>query len=290
MAERQPKRVAVVLPVGPRDTEAALDTLSSALYYLGPSRVIVAVDDTDGSAGFAGRARELSPDIVVLSAPPRAPGGLGGLWVKIASGYEWLLERYEPDVIVRLDADALIIGPGIEDLAAQEFAGNPEVGLLGSYRVGADGGTRDWSWPARRLRIEVGPRGLRNPACRGRLRELAKLARANAYVDGEHPLGGSYIHSHKAAAAIAANGWFRRQPLATSKLGEDHIMALVTVAAGYRLADFGRPDDPMALRWKDLPAHPKDLLDRKKLIVHSVRSWDTLDEPEIRGIFRAARG
>jgi hypothetical protein len=46
----------------------------------------------------------------------------------------------------------------------------------------------------------------------------------------------------------------------------------------------------MALRWKDLPAHPKDLLDRKKLIVHSVRSWDTLDEPEIRGIFRAARG
>ena len=75
----------------------------------------------------------------MLPAPPRAPGGFGGLWVKIASGYQWLLERYHLDIILRLDADALIIGAGLEECAAREFAENPEVGLLGSYRIDPNG-------------------------------------------------------------------------------------------------------------------------------------------------------
>jgi hypothetical protein len=289
MAIREHKRIAVVLPVGPKDAEGALDTLASALYYLDESRVIVVINDTGSHADFDKRAQELSPDIVVLPAPPNAPGGLGGLWVKIAAGYEWLLDRYEPDVILRLDVDALIIGAGIEECAAEEFAKDRQVGLLGSYRVGPDGGLRDWSWPARRVRIEAGPRGLRYPSRRMRLRGLITLARKNAYVYGEHPLGGSYIHSHEAAHDIYAKGWFNEPSFATSKLGEDHIMALITVAAGYHIADFGRPEDPMALRWKGLPAHPDELLANKKLLTHSVRSWETLKESEIRSIFRAVR-
>jgi hypothetical protein len=289
MAVREHKRIAVVLPVGPKDAGGAFDTLASALYYLDKSRIIVVVDDTGGHTDFGKRARELSPDIVVLPAPPRAPGGLGGLWVKIAAGYEWLFERYKPEITLRLDADALIIGAGIEECAIQEFARDLRVGLLGSYRVGTDGGLRDWSWPARRVRIETGFRGLRYPSRRMRLRQLTTLARKNAYVYGEHALGGSYIHSHEAAQDIYAKGWFDDPSFATSKLGEDHIMALITVAAGFRIADFGRPEDPMALRWKGLPAHPDELLANKKLLTHSVRSWETLEESEIRSIFRAAR-
>jgi len=289
MAVREHKRIAVVLPVGPNDAEGALDTLASAVYYLDKSRIIVAVDDTGSHTDFGKRARELSPDIAVLPAPPRAPGGLGGLWVKIAAGYEWLLDRYDADVILRLDVDALIIGPGIEERATQEFAKNRQVGLLGSYRVGTDGGLRDWSWPARRVRVETGLRGLRHPSRRIRLRQLVTLARKNEYVYGEHALGGSYIHSQEAAHDIYAKGWFNEPSLATSKLGEDHIMALITVAAGYCIADFGRPEDPMALRWKGLPAHPDELLANKKMLTHSVRFWGALKEPEIRSIFRAAR-
>ena len=225
----------------------------------------------------------------MLPAPPRSPGGLGGLWVKIAAGYQWLLERYEPGVIIRLDADALIIGAGIEERATQEFVKNPTIGLLGSYRVSPDGGLRDWSWPARRLRIEAGLRGTRYPSHRKRLRELIALARQNAYADGEHALGGCYIHSCKAADDIYAKGWFQQSAFATSKLGEDHIMALITVAAGYHIADFGGPDDPMALTWKGLPAHPNELIARQKLVTHSVRSWESLKESEIRSIFRAVR-
>jgi hypothetical protein len=45
----------------------------------------------------------------------------------------------------------------------------------------------------------------------------------------------------------------------------------------------------MAMRWRGLPAHPDELLAKGKLLTHSVRFWGDLREPEIRGIFRAAR-
>ena len=289
MAVRERKRIGVVLPVGPKDSEAAFDTLASTLYYLDQSRIIVVIDDTVGCPDFGQRVHKLSPDIVVLPIPPRSPGGLGGLWVKIATGYQWLLERYEPTNILRLDVDALIIGSGIEECAAQEFDKDPNVGLLGSYRIHPSGSLRDWSWPARRLHIEAGVRGFRYPSRWRRLRELLALARQHEYTDGEHVLDGSYIHSFRAADDICGRGWFKRPCFAASKLGEDHIMGLLAAAAGYRIADFGRPEDPLALKWRGLPAHPEDLLANKKLITHSVRSWESMTEGEIRGIFRAAR-
>lgn len=289
MAGRQHKRVAVVLPVGPREPEGAIDTLASALYYLDRSRIIVVIDDTGGQTDFAKRAREMSQDIVVLPAASLSHGTLGGLWVKQAAGYQWLLERYEPDMVLRLDDDALIIGPGIEDLAAQEFDKDEKVGLLGSYRVRADGEPRDWSWPARQLRIETGLRGLRYPSRRRRLRELTALARRSGYIDGEHALGACYIHRFRAVDDMYAKGWFLEKYFATSRLGDDHLMGLITLAAGYRIADFGRPEDPIALTWKGLPSHPDELIARQKLVTHSVKSWDILKEPEIRSIFRAAR-
>lgn len=289
MATRVRKRVAVVLPVGPDDAEGALDTLASALYYLSESRIIAVVDDTDGHSDFGRRARELSPDIAVLPASPHCHGKLGELWVKQAAAYQWLLERYEPDVTLRLDADALIIGSGIEELAENEFASDARIGLLGSYRVRTDGTLRDWSWPARRLRIETGIRGLRYPSRLRHLRQLITLARRNGYVDGEHALGACYIHSLRAVDGIYAKGWFRESSLATSRLGDDHLMGLLTVAAGYRIADFGRPADPIALAWKGLPAHPEELLARKKLVTHSVRSLESLEEAQIRNFFREAR-
>ena len=289
VAVRERKRIGVVLPVGPKDTEAALDTLASALYYLDESRIIVVVDDSGRHPEFAARVRALSPEIVVRPAPPRAPGGFGGLWVKIASGYQWMLERYHPDVVLRLDADALIIGAGLEDCASREFAEHPEVGLLGSYRTDPNGRARDWSWAARRLNIETGTRGLRHPRRWRRLRLFTSLARQHGYIDGEHVLGGGYIHSFEAADDLYQRGWFSQPCFASSKLGEDHLMGRLAVAAGYRIADSARPEDPLAVTWQGLPSHPDELLANKKLVTHSVRSWGSLDEAQIRAIFRAAR-
>lgn len=287
--ERVQKQIGVVLPVGPNDGPAALDTLDSVLCYAGASRVIVVVDDTGGTSDFAKQAEVMSDDIVVIPAPPRALGGYGGLWVKIAAAYRWMLTRYAPGVILKLDTDALLIGSGIAEHAARRFTADPTVGLIGPYRIAPDGTVRDWLWGARMLRIESGPLGLRYPGMWASERRLLKQARRNGYIYGEHALGGGYIHSLSLADAIHARGWWDIPALAPSRLGEDMIMGLLAVAAGFRIGDFGRPEDPVAARWRGLPAHPDELLAAGKVLTHSVRFWNDLQEQEIRRIFKEAR-
>jgi hypothetical protein len=283
-----PVRIAVIIPAGPRDD--IVDTLDSVVRYTDPvSRVIVVVDDTKGAHGDRGHIASPSPDIAVIDPVPARPGTDGGLWVKVAAAYRWVLQRYRPALIMRLDADALFLGPGIEAAAEAAFGQDPRVGLLGSYRVGPTGAPRDFAPVASELHAEIGPRGLRNPRLRTGLRHFTRLARQHGYEDGEHVLGCAYLHSFPAASRINANGWFDQPWLEASRLCDDQIMSLLTVAAGYRIADFGGPSGPLALKWQGLPAHPADLLATGKIVTHSVRSWGGLSEKEIRGIFAAAR-
>lgn len=278
-------RIAVVIPVGPG--ESVDDTLESVRAFVDPSRAIVLVDDT-GGPGL--RARHATAgDVHVLAAPPDAAGGQGGLWVKIAAGYAYACSRFHADLVLRMDTDALVIGAGIEDAALRRFAREPGLGLLGSFRVGPDGGQRDLSPAARLLRRETGLAGLRHPRLRSTLRGLERRARANGYAPGDHALGGAFIHSGEAARALAARGLLDLPVMARSGLGEDHIFGLLTVAAGYGIGDFGGPGDPLALRWRGLPDDPAALLAGPALITHSVRSHGDLDEAGIRAIFARAR-
>ena len=52
---------------------------------------------------------------------------------------------------------------------------------------------------------------------------------------------------------------------------------------------FAAPADPLALRWKGLPAPPAALLAQGKLAVHSIRSSSGSVEGAIRDAFAAAR-
>jgi hypothetical protein len=89
--------------------------------------------------------------------------------------------------------------------------------------------------------------------------------------------------------ALEREGFLDLPELGASQLGDDHLLGLLAVAAGYRIGDFAGPDDPLALGWKGLPASPEELLTRQKLITHSVRRWGALGEPEIRSYFARAR-
>ena len=282
-------RIAIVMPAGPRDDVA--DTLESILRYSDPSRVILVIDDTQGSnESFQRMCRRHSADVVVMPAPAGLPAGcFGGLWTKMAAAFGWLLENYQPQLVMRIDTDALLLGEGLEERAERVFASNPLIGLLGSYRIGPDGGQRDFSWPARQIRSTAGFRGRLHPRRRSVVRRYLELARSHGYVDGEHVLGAAYILSNSAIRAIEQNGWLASQWPPSAMIGDDHIVSMLTAAAGYQIEDFGGPADPMALKWVGLPAHPAELLAQGKLVTHSVRSWQHLSEAEIRGIFAAAR-
>jgi hypothetical protein len=289
-AARQRVRIAVVVPAGPGDD--VLDTLQSVVRYTDRSRLILVVDDTGAllAPDRLSEVRALSEDIVVIPAPPTPPGLFGRLWVKLAAGYTWILDRCDPGLVLRLDADAVMLGTGLEEQAEKALRNDHAVGLLGSYRIGPDAGLRDFSWPAGQIHREMGLRGVLHPRMRRHIRHYYRLAHANGYTDGEHVLGGAYLHSAAAITAIARQGWLDdARFLEKSRLGEDHLISMLTVAAGFRIADFGGPNDPLALSWRGLPAHPSDLLARGKLVTHSVRSWDGLSEHQVRAIFAAAR-
>jgi hypothetical protein len=200
------------------------------------------------------------------------------------------VERFAFDVLLRMDVDALLLRPGIEDAALARFAARPGVGMLGSYRVGPDGEARDFGPAAALLDAECGLRGLRRPRLRRELRRARRMAERRGYTAGEHPLGGAYLHSADAVRALAQAGSLDLPALARSRLGEDHLFALLTVAAGFGIDDFGGPGDPLALRWIGLPDHPEALLRGDAMVTHSVRAFGDLDEARIRGMFRAARG
>jgi len=275
--------MAVVIPAGPRDDAA--DTLRSVLRWVERPAIVVVVDDTGGGlAGLGG------PPVHVVPAPDGAPGGQGGLWVKLAAGMRYALDHADFDLLLRLDADALVLGPGLAGLAAERFAAEPRTGLLGSYRIGPDGAARDWS-PARRvLTAECGVRGLRVPELRRLLRGLCAEAAGHGYEMGAHPLGGAYVFRAETLRAMRGRGLLDLPVLARSGAGEDHLFGLLTFACGYRAADFGGPGDPLALRWKGLPCAPERLLEEGRLVTHSVRFWRGLGEAEIRGFFAAHRG
>jgi len=283
------KRVAFVVPAG-RSDDDLVDTVTSILHYSDPARLVVVIDDMSRSGASFPNVQELSPDIVVLQPPTGLPSnGFGGLWAKTAFAYHWLLERYQPRLVVRFDSDALLIGAGLETCAERAFASDSRLGVLGAYRLGPDGGERDFAWAANQVRVTAGIRGLLHPRRRTAVRRYRELARAHGYTDGDHALGGAYILSAEAIGTIDRKGWFTRPGLSDVMMGEDHITSMLAVAAGYRIGDFSGPDDPMALKWIGLPAHPADLLSRGKLVTHSVRSWADLSQAEIRAIFAAAR-
>lgn len=198
-------RLAVIVPAGPGDDVA--DTLASVIHYTVPSRIVVVVDDTRARDGGPGRFGGPWPDTVVLPAPPGAPGGHGGLWVKLAAGYRWILDRYEPGVILRLDADALVIGAGLESEAERAFSRDPAVGMLGSYRIGPDGGLRDTSWASRQLRIETGLRGLLWPKRRSALRRSLELPAVTVTLTGKaRSAARTFIITRRRKASTRAAG------------------------------------------------------------------------------------
>lgn len=279
-------RVAVVIPAGPADD--APDTVASVLHYLTELALVVVVDDTNGGAGMDA-LRELGPPVTVIPAPNARPGKFGGLWTKICAGFRYALENAEFDLLIRMDADALMIGPGLAAEAARRFAAEPGLGMLGSYRIGPDGGQRDFAPAERLLSREIGPRGLRHPGLRTLLGRLVDEAREHGYVMGEHALGGLCVARVELMRSLSRRGLLDSLDLELSRAGEDHIFALLCRAAGFSLGDFGGPGDPLALRWKGLPSAPEQLLDEGRLATHSVRFWQDLDEREIRQFFAKRR-
>lgn len=287
---RKKIRLAVVIPVGPTShtpLEHVFDTLDSVLHFTTANRGIVVVDNSGEALADAIHTR--FPEVIVIPSP-QAYGLSGGLFKALSLGFLYAQTLWDFDILLRMDTDALLIGPALEVDALDYLAAHPRVGLFGTYRIGASGEVSEYSWPEQQLRHETSALGHLHDWERARmLNNLVRQAQAHGYVSGEHVLGGGYLLSPRAVRMLNRNGWLLREELFRSKLQEDHLLGLLIRAGGLELGDFGGPDQPIAVRWRGLPLAPQELVERGKKLVHSTRFWQGKDERDIRAYFRNQR-
>lgn len=272
----------VLIPCAPRDN--VVDTVDSVRTFLPDWRIIVLDDGIPDVRGDG-----LPADVIALPPLNYQRNAYGGLWLKLCYGFKFILLNYPSDFILRLDADALLIGRGLDADIDRVFT-NPRVGAAGVYRVDPSGGLRDFSPPARAIAAET--RGLRSwlrPLARSPLRALLTDAQRNGYEVGDHALGAVTVVRTKMVQGWARRGWLDLRGIGTSHVPEDSLLGLTTWASGFTIAELGGRDGPLAVTWLGLPASPPELAASGGKAVHSVRSWRNWDENDIRSFFRDQR-
>ncbi len=276
---RERVRAVYLVLCGPGTLDDLSELIDSIHVYDGDGTRVLVVEDATSDVRWP-QVRELHPGVVVVHA--RWPtGGPPRLSPPLALGYREALERYDFDVVCKLDTDALLTGSGLTERAVEAFAADPSIGMLGTVGVRADGSREDYSYD--RWVLEHERRWSR--VVRSRLAR----AQAAAY-DGAKVHGGVYLISRAALEALNAVGDLDIEPPWWSQIGEDLWFTLGVTAAGLRIASWGAPGEPTASASKWLPVPLNELDARDLLAVHSVRRGSA-GEPEavVRQVLRERR-
>jgi hypothetical protein len=219
-----------------------------------------------------------------------------GLYTTLSKAYHFALDHFDFAALLRLDTDALIIGPNPESHILDFFKHNPDVGLAGRYIRGLrspDDFGNVWENGGREMIISIAKMFtrffLRHPPTYWRLRKLLFKALANGYEMGDLIFGGTYTFSRIGLEKLRDHGLLPLPNAVGTELEEDHTFSILICAVGLRLGDLASNGYPFACSWKGLPASPQTLRDANKKIVHSTRYWQDLGEEEIRKYFKRIR-
>jgi len=190
---------------------------------------------------------------------------------------------FESPVYLKIDPDALVIGPGLPGTLRAAFGSDPKAGLLGTYRTDWNGEPRDLSyWRDRMTR---------------RRKDLGKpydLAIRNGYQIGDGVQGGAYALSHDCLDTIIRHGWFhgksgyRPSRVKGQHVAEDSLIAMLVYAAGFKACDIGGPGQPFGIWDIGLPMPPEELIRQNRLVTHAMKYGDEASLAA-RSFFRAQR-
>jgi hypothetical protein len=284
-------KLVVLIPVGPAEKlEYVRDTIESIVYFTTPSRKIIVSDNTGQNS--CEHLKHIFPGIIVLRTPQNY-GKAAELYLHVSMGLEFVNRNYDFDVLLGMDTDALIIGPNPEEEAIDFFRHNPDVGIIGSYKIDCNGDQRDFTQTGEQLKKEASlisllrrPRHLPGIMF---LRKTIQKSKKNGYELGEHCMLGAYFASRECVSKLDQHNLLSRREIYWSRLCVDHILGLFIYAVGLKHGDFSTGPLPMGLRWRGLPCSPEELLVKGKKVTHSTRSYGAMDEAEIRRFFREQR-
>jgi len=295
---KQKVKTVILIPIGPDcQIRFIADTIESIYFYMSPSSKVILVDDSMKKTGNDILQQFNNVDVITIQGGVRGRpnyGLLAGLYLSLSKGLKLAYEKYDFDVLLRMDTDALVIGSNPDDDAIAEFARDPNLGLIGSFRVDCRGNLRGYGSTIDTLNESL------------RLKELLKHPRSrfpgwfywksfyskaikNGYQPGDQCQGGAYFMSYECVKRLYQMDLLERYDLQWINLHEDQIFGLLTYVTGLKLGDFATGDYPMGIKHQGLPWHPEELIKRGKKITHSTRFFEELGEEAIRDIFQAAR-
>jgi len=283
----------IVMPIGPNcNTSYIDDTIKSIKYYFSSKYKLLILDDSHKEAGEA--IRSMHPDAEVLKTKKNM-GVNAGLYINLCQAYQHALKHYNFEVLLKIDDDALVIGQGPDQEALQFFRKNPEVGMAGLYQVGENyinflGNRVDNSWPRKQLLKDTCTwKIISRPIANLTLRKLFFKAIRKGYEIGENIQGGAYFISKSCLNKLNEGQYLPVNNLKNVNLGEDHLLSMLTKLAGFKLGDLASGNLPLGTTWKGLPGSPEVLHAKGKKIIHSTRSWQDLNEEQIRAYFKKIR-
>lgn len=293
-------KVAMVIPTGPniKDRAGVADLLESIATYeagLGP---VVIINDRNDRQALSALLEENNIPGVVLEHPRAGIGNhwLGRLSHGLGHGYSWVREHHPDHHILRIDTDALIIGPFIDRLERLLKAA-PELGMIGSGSPAAPGAGNWWVGRIYRMSRLVtrdetnGKIQFNLVGQRGKLRRFVRQAMSHGYAPGTGITGGAYLITAEANRRFGALSALRDDMVTTNDfLGEDSFWSIAIFAAGMRILNQENPGDIFGVCWKGLPGKSLDeVVARANPIIHSLKDHPPFTEETSREFFRKLR-
>ncbi len=280
--------IILVVPIGPgNNTEFVIDTIDSFIHYSEQIYKVILLDDSGENVGT--KIANLFPHYDLIHTTKQL-GGWAGLYITLSMAYKYAIEKYRFTALLKLDTDALVIGKAFEKEAISLFRSMPFAGIAGQYPLEYDGSPWNLKWPEKRILNSTRSwKFFRRPIANWSLITLYRNAIRNGYRTGESVFGGAYFISEALLICLSESGLLPRHSFKNLNLGEDHLFSLLAKATGFSLESLSMNNAPMACAWKGLPASPEQLLKEHKKIIHSVRSWESMNEQQIRAFYKAER-
>ena len=297
---------AILIPLGPGRAELQRlgDLLEAVLHFEPTCTAAVIINDGNDKEAARNVAGQFPVRCEILANPRNGRGSWwgGGSSAGTICGLRWITNHLEPEFVVKLDSDSLVIGHFKEALS-QFFHANPTAALAGSHRRNPEGTPRDglpfapaiqklqrrftvWrKCPLLGRNIQFGWFGRSR-----KIRELILSAVNNGYEFGENCQGGAYAISVAGLNAFAKWGLLD-DPLLflNTPITEDVALGLFTRSLGMELRDFNHPGETFAVRHFGLSAPPAELLTNGYSIVHSIKNRGESTEEGFRTFFRTKR-
>ena len=197
---------------------------------------------------------------------------------------------------LKLDTDALVIGPFVEKLfrVIQE---HPNTGMIGAYDHTPSGTVRDISRNAATVQALYRPaslgRRLRNVVSNDEHATISRhiaAALKNGYRFGEHCLGGAYAVSGELPVRMLQAKYVDDPSLwLPIDCPEDVMVGIYTKAVGLDYLSFVADNEVFGVRHKGLDDSPQRLVERGYSVIHAVKNDPKLGEEEIRAFYRERR-